>query len=100
MATVGSVIAALQGLDPALPVGALRVERHSEVTAFDLGDVVEVHVEHAARLGSPAGGVGGGRVADGGHAGGAVRGGAVEVDGDAGRLRVCDAGAGAARAAG
>ena len=45
VATVGSVIAALQGLHPSLPVGALRVERHQEVTDFELGDVVEVHVE-------------------------------------------------------
>jgi hypothetical protein len=45
VATVGSLIAALQGLDPLLPVGALRVERHSEVTDFALGDVVEMHVE-------------------------------------------------------
>jgi hypothetical protein len=53
VATVGSVIAVLQGLDPELPVGALRVERHSEITAFDLGDVVEVHVEHRRDSGRP-----------------------------------------------
>ena len=53
MATVGSVIAALQGLDPDLPVGALRVERHGEVTAFDVGEVVEVHVEHDGVSGRP-----------------------------------------------
>ena len=53
MATVGSVIAALQGLDSDLPVGALRVERHGEVTAFDLGEVAEVHVEHDPDSGRP-----------------------------------------------
>ena len=51
--TVGSVIAALQGLDPSLPVGAFRVARHREVTDFELGDVVEVHVEHARSSGDP-----------------------------------------------
>ena len=51
VATVGSVIGALKGLDPSLPVGALRVERHREVTDFELGDVVEVHVEHDRILG-------------------------------------------------
>ena len=38
VATVGSLIAALKGLDPALPVGALRVERRREMTDFALGD--------------------------------------------------------------
>ena len=53
VATVGSLIAALQGLDPSLPVGALRVERHSEVTDFALGDVVEMHVESDRVTGAP-----------------------------------------------
>lgn len=53
VATVGSVIEALRGLDPELPVGALRVERHSEITEFDFADVVEVHVEHRQRSGRP-----------------------------------------------
>ena len=53
VATVGSLIAALQGLDPSLPVGALRVERHSEVTDFALGDVVETHVESDPVTGAP-----------------------------------------------
>lgn len=53
MATVGSVIAALQGLDPWLPIGALRVERQREVTDFEVGDVVEVHVEHDRGSGEP-----------------------------------------------
>ena len=53
MATVGSVIAALQGLDPDLPVGALRIERHGEITTFHLNDVVEVHVTHQTVSGEP-----------------------------------------------
>ena len=53
VATVGSLIAALQGLDPSLPVGALRVERHCEVTDFALGDVVETHVESDPVTGAP-----------------------------------------------
>jgi hypothetical protein len=53
VATVGSVVAALQGLDSSLPLGALRVERHGEVTDFDVGDVVEVHVEQHRTTGEP-----------------------------------------------
>lgn len=53
MATAGTLIAALQSLDPAVPVGALRVERRGEMTAFDLGDVVEVHVESDPVSGRP-----------------------------------------------
>lgn len=53
VATVGSLIAALQGLDPSLPVGALRVERHSEVTDFAWGDVAEMHVESDSVTGAP-----------------------------------------------
>lgn len=53
VATVGSLIAALQGLDPSLPVGALRVERHREVTDFGLGDVVEIHIEQDRSSGDP-----------------------------------------------
>ena len=36
MATVGSVLRALAGLDSSLAVGALRVDRHGEVTAFGI----------------------------------------------------------------
>ena len=53
VATVGLLVATLQGLDPSLPVGALRVERHSEVTDFALGDVVEMHVESDRVTGAP-----------------------------------------------
>jgi hypothetical protein len=53
VATVGSLIATLQGLDPALPVGALRVERHREMTDFALGGVAEVHVESDRTTGAP-----------------------------------------------
>jgi hypothetical protein len=53
VATVGSVLAVLRGLDPDLPLGALRVERHGEMTDFDLGDVVEVHVESDRVSGRP-----------------------------------------------
>ena len=53
VATVGSLIAALKGLDPALPVGALRVERRREMTDFALGDVVEMHVESDRTTGAP-----------------------------------------------
>ena len=53
VATVGSLIAALKGLDPALPVGALRVERRREMTDFALGDVAEVHVESDRSTGAP-----------------------------------------------
>src|SRR3954453_20055022 len=53
VATVGSLIAALKGLDPALPVGALRVERRREMTDFGLGDVAEVHVESDRTSGAP-----------------------------------------------
>jgi hypothetical protein len=53
VATVGSVIAALQWLGPELAVGVLRVERHGEVTAFDVGELVEIHVEHDGHSGRP-----------------------------------------------
>ena len=53
VATVGSLIAALKGLDPALPVGALRVERRREMTDFALGDVAEMHVESDRSTGAP-----------------------------------------------
>ena len=53
VATVGSLIAALKGLDPAMPVGALRVERRREMTDFALGDVAEVHVESDRSTGVP-----------------------------------------------
>lgn len=53
VATVGSLVAALQGLDPMLPVGAFRVERHAEMTDFALGDVVEMHVEFDLVTGAP-----------------------------------------------
>jgi hypothetical protein len=55
VATVGSVLAVLQGLDPDLPLGALRVERHGEMTDFDLGDVVEAHVASHRMSGCPVG---------------------------------------------
>jgi hypothetical protein len=53
MATVGSLISALQALDPDLPVGALRVERHGEMHSFHLNDVVEVHTTHDPTSGDP-----------------------------------------------
>jgi hypothetical protein len=53
VATVGSLIAALKGLDPGLPVGALRVERRGEMTDFALGEVTEVHVESDRTTGAP-----------------------------------------------
>ena len=89
VATVGSLIAALQGLDPALPVGALRVERRREMTDFALGDVVEVHVESDRSTGAPRAAwvvVGLPTVGD---AGGVVRPRARGVDGDAGAAGAC-----------
>jgi hypothetical protein len=54
MATVVSLIAALQSLDGELPVGALRVERvGGEITSFHVNEVVEVHVAHHAESGAP-----------------------------------------------
>src|SRR5580765_5761598 len=53
VATVGSLMATLKGLDPALPVGALRVERRGEMTDFALGEVAEVHVESDRLTGLP-----------------------------------------------
>jgi hypothetical protein len=53
MATVASLISALEALDPDLPVGALRVERHGEMHTFHLNDVVEVHTTHDQASGDP-----------------------------------------------
>jgi hypothetical protein len=53
VATIGAVLAVLRRLDPDLPLGALRVERHGEMTDFDLGDVVEAHVESEHVSGVP-----------------------------------------------
>ena len=53
MATVGSVMAVLQGLDPELPVGALRVERNGEIIAFAVDDVVEMDVVQHRSSGRP-----------------------------------------------
>src|SRR4026208_1914282 len=86
VANVGALIATLQGLDPALPVGALRVERRREMTDFALGDVVEVHVASAGSPGAP-------HAAWGGGGGGVVRLRAGGVGGEAVvRVRVADPG--------
>ena len=53
MATVGSVMAVLQGLDPSLPIGALRVERSGEITSFEVDDVIEMDVVHHQSSGQP-----------------------------------------------
>jgi hypothetical protein len=95
VATVGSLMAALKGLDPALPVGALRVERRREMTDFALGEVVEMHVESDRTTGAPRAAwvVVGLPTVDGGDAGGVVRPRARGVDGDAGLwVRVADPG--------